>query len=376
MPGGGDWSGNFITGDLFSSQQAAGTQTRAVYTVKNLNDCISNAAVDISVERLPELRIESSGAKICVGDVLNLNAISNGGGVAWFSSTTSTTPLSPDAGLVNGATYYADNATGNCGTRQPVSVTIYAAPTGQNFQGVCVDNPLQATIASLIANGNNIRWYTTPSGGTPLPTTTVLTDNTIYYASQTNPDTGCETSRLAVFVNVGVVPVPSGPAIQSFCLSLGNTPTVANLQASGINNWYATVSSAVVLDSSTPLINGETYYQVRWKDCSADMDTWLKHEDFIDYGPITKYEKQLPKSKVITERTTSVKERLKRTPKIVEIEEPSKGNSKTVAKELIEPVQVEMNLSKEQSNAVVEYWKTINRTRVSGSKRNQGFFSE
>ena len=77
MPGGGDWSGNFITGDLFSSQQAAGTQTRAVYTVKNLNDCISNAAVDITVERLPELRIESSGAKICVGDVLNLNAISN-----------------------------------------------------------------------------------------------------------------------------------------------------------------------------------------------------------------------------------------------------------------------------------------------------------
>ncbi|WP_297514654.1 gliding motility-associated C-terminal domain-containing protein [Flavobacterium sp.] len=192
--------------------------------------------------------------------IANLNAINNGGGVAWFSSTTSTTPFSPGAGLVNGATYYADNAAGNCGTRQPVTVTIYAAPTGQNFQGVCVDNPLEATIANLIANGNNIRWYTTPSGGTPLPTTTILTDNTIYYASQTNPDTGCETSRLAVFVNVGVVPVPIGPTIQSFCLSPGNTPTVANLQASGINNWYATVSSAVVLDPSTPLINGETYY--------------------------------------------------------------------------------------------------------------------
>ncbi|MCZ8169457.1 gliding motility-associated C-terminal domain-containing protein [Flavobacterium sp.] len=192
--------------------------------------------------------------------IANLNAINNGGGVAWFSSTTSTTPLSSGAGLVNGATYYADNAAGNCGTRQPVTVTIYAAPTGQNFQGVCVDNPLEATIANLIANGNNIRWYTTPSGGTTLPTTTVLTDNTIYYASQTNPDTGCETSRLAVFVNVGVVPVPTGPAIQSFCLLPGNTPTVANLQASGLNNWYATVSSVVVLDPATPLINGETYY--------------------------------------------------------------------------------------------------------------------
>ena len=45
--------------------------------------------------------------------IANLSATDNGGGVAWFSSTTSTTPLSLSTGLVNGTTYYADNSAGN-----------------------------------------------------------------------------------------------------------------------------------------------------------------------------------------------------------------------------------------------------------------------
>jgi hypothetical protein len=41
-----------------------------------------------------------------------------------------------------------------------------------------------------------------------------ISDNTFYYASQTNPDTGCETSRRPVLVTVGVVPVPTGDPIK------------------------------------------------------------------------------------------------------------------------------------------------------------------
>src|SRR5690606_24331322 len=88
---------------------------------------------------------------------------------------------------------------------------------------------------------------------------TILVDGTIYYASQTNPDTGCETSRLSVFVNNGIVPVPTGDPIQEFCLA-GNTPTVGDLEATGNNNWYLTSTSAVPLQLSTPLINGQSYF--------------------------------------------------------------------------------------------------------------------
>lgn len=192
--------------------------------------------------------------------IANLTATNNGGGVVWYLTPTSTTPLSPSTGLINNQTYYADSSAGTCATRPSVNVKVYSAPTGLSFQGDCYDNPSQATVAMLDAIGNNVRWYLVPSGGTPLDPSTVLIDTTIYYASQTNPDTGCETSRLSVFVNNGFVPVPTGNPIQEFCLTPGNIPTIANLAASGSNNWYLTATSAVTLDFDTPLISGQSYF--------------------------------------------------------------------------------------------------------------------
>ncbi len=192
--------------------------------------------------------------------VASLIANNNGGGVSWYLTPTSTTALSPTAGLINNQTYYADTNPPSCGTRPGVNVKVYSAPVGLSFQGDCYDSPEQATVALLDAVGNNIQWYLVPSGGVPLDPSTVLVDNTIYYASQTNPDTGCETSRLSVFVNNGIVPVPTGSPIQEFCLTPGNTPTVANLNASGNNNWYLTTTSAVPLALNTPLINGQSYF--------------------------------------------------------------------------------------------------------------------
>lgn len=193
--------------------------------------------------------------------VSSLVATNNGGGVVWYATATSTTPLNSSDGLVNGEDYFVDSTVNSCSPRPSVVVTIYGPPTGLNFQGVCVDNASNATIANLQATGNNVEWFSSPGSVTPLSPTTILTDNTIYYASQTNPNTGCRTSRLSVFVNVGVVPVPVGPAMQQFCALPSNPPTVGNLQPSGSGyNWYATVSSAVPLALSTPLVNGETYY--------------------------------------------------------------------------------------------------------------------
>ncbi|MBF6608913.1 MAG: gliding motility-associated C-terminal domain-containing protein [Flavobacterium sp.] len=191
--------------------------------------------------------------------VSDLSAVNNGGGIVWYASATSTTPLSPTTGLNNNQVYYADSTNGTCGPRPSVTVQIYGAPTGLNFQGDCFEDPSQATISLLDAVGNNIQWYDVPSGGTPLDPNTVLIDGTIYYASQTNPDTGCETSRLSVFVNNGLNPVPTGDPIQEFCLS-GSIPTVGNLDASGNNNWYLTSTSAVPLALSTPLVNGQSYF--------------------------------------------------------------------------------------------------------------------
>ncbi|MDT0559302.1 hypothetical protein RM697_11615, partial [Ichthyenterobacterium sp. W332] len=192
--------------------------------------------------------------------ISDLQATDEGAGVAWFETPSSTVPLNGSESLINGQTYYLDNAAGTCGTREAVLVNILGPPTGLNFQGVCVENALEATLEDLEAFGNDVQWYLTPSGGTALNITTVLTDNTIYYADQSSPFTGCRTSRLSVFVNVGIVDVPIGDSLQEFCVIDGNTPTVGDLVASGINNWYLSFSSASPLDLSTPLIDGQTYF--------------------------------------------------------------------------------------------------------------------
>lgn len=187
-------------------------------------------------------------------------ATDNGNGVVWYDTATSTEPLNNNAGLNNGEDYYADDNSGTCGTRQRVDVVIFGPPTGQNFQGICLDDPSLATVGDLVANGNDVQWYLQPSGGTPLDETTVLSDNTLYYADQSNPDTGCRTSRLSVLVNVGLTPVPTGEETQNFCVTDTFTPTVGDLVASGLNNWYSTLFSAVPLPLETPLVDSQTYY--------------------------------------------------------------------------------------------------------------------
>lgn len=76
-----------------------------------------------------------------------------------------------------------------------------AAPGGSASQSFTAG----ATIADLVASGPGILWYADFSGGDPLDPSTLLADNTRYYASQTI--NGCEgTNRLNVLVSVGTLP--------------------------------------------------------------------------------------------------------------------------------------------------------------------------
>ena len=72
-----------------------------------------------------------------------------------------------------------------------------SAPSGSASQSFCSGS----TVSNLVATGSNIKWYSSPTGGTQLLNTTVLTNGTIYYASQTI--SGQESSnRLAVTASV------------------------------------------------------------------------------------------------------------------------------------------------------------------------------
>jgi hypothetical protein len=58
-----------------------------------------------------------------------------------------------------------------------------------------------ATLANIAVTGQNILWYSTPFGGTPLPLNTPLVSGVTYYASQTI--NGCESPfRLPVLTQI------------------------------------------------------------------------------------------------------------------------------------------------------------------------------
>ncbi|WP_407403701.1 T9SS type A sorting domain-containing protein [Chryseobacterium sp.] len=75
------------------------------------------------------------------------------------------------------------NQAGNFAYLDNVNFTQCAttAPTGSSTQSFCAAQ----TLADLVVNGSNIIWYTTPTGGSVLPSTTPLVSGTTYYASQT-----------------------------------------------------------------------------------------------------------------------------------------------------------------------------------------------
>ena len=160
--------------------------------------------------------------------VNNLSATDNGGGLQWFLVPSGGIPLNTDTPLLNGTTYYAGDNTNNCINRPSVTVVIYGAPTAPNFQGICVGDLSEATVSNLVAVGNNIQWFLSPLGGFPLDPNTPLVNNTLYFAEQTNPDTGCKTSRRAVFVTITVINIPLGAQDQFFCYNPNGAPPTLN----------------------------------------------------------------------------------------------------------------------------------------------------
>ncbi|MFN6087171.1 MAG: T9SS type A sorting domain-containing protein [Cyclobacteriaceae bacterium] len=180
--------------------------------------------------------------------------------IRWYNVTSGGSPLTNTTALTSGTAYYASQAengcesTGRLQVTATISTTPSAIPIGSATQTFCAG----ATVFDLKATGNNIKWYTTPTGGTALAGATLLTTGTTYYATQNA--NGCESaSRLAsaitTTVNTTVAPTASTP--QDFC----QASTVADLTATGTGTlvWYSASAGGQALSPTMALAKG-TYY--------------------------------------------------------------------------------------------------------------------
>jgi gliding motility-associated-like protein len=135
---------------------------------------------------------------------------------------------------------------------------IPGAPTSADRPFCKVD---RATIANLIPNGTQYKWYNSSALATPLANTYVLKSED-YWVTETSA-TGCTSPATMITVTVSDSPAPILDTDgQNFC-GLEN-PSVLDLSnntnAASTVVWYDAVSNGNLLAPSTPLTDNTTYY--------------------------------------------------------------------------------------------------------------------
>ena len=115
-------------------------------------------------------------------------------------------------------------------------VVVPPAPTGAAMQTLCTNSNL----SQLTVNGTNVQWYSTASGGNPLPPNTILSNGTTYYASQTV--NGVQSlNRLDVLVTLiaspSAPPVFNNPVLSACSPSNNITYNINAVQNASSYNW-------------------------------------------------------------------------------------------------------------------------------------------
>lgn len=175
--------------------------------------------------------------------------------VAWYNAPTGGSPLTVNDILQNGATYYVEQTQTTpleISKRFAVIIEFTSEPPVGLASQIFTGN--NKTLADLQVTGVNIKWYAVATGGSELPLSTTLTDETTYYASQKPSGLEESANRFAVSVKkitdatISILP-------QSKIANLTTTPSV------GYNvKWFSAASGGVELPITDLLVNNTTYY--------------------------------------------------------------------------------------------------------------------
>ena len=128
------------------------------------------------------------------------------------------------------------------------------------------------SIKGTIAGGGTVRWYLTPTGGTPLATVNsgsafavFPTTTTVYYAEIVNAPEGCPNTRQPVSVVVNVRPAnPTSVSAVEECIgktiNLNNFILNAVSTSGGSFEWHTTANPSSPLVTNPTAVGNGTYY--------------------------------------------------------------------------------------------------------------------
>ncbi|MCB4806815.1 gliding motility-associated C-terminal domain-containing protein [Tamlana sp. 62-3] len=231
---------------------------------------------------------------------LRTDYVTDGGnGIVWYDSDTGGNLINNNQ-LVQEGTYYADDNSGSCGTRQSIVVNFQVNASGGNFdqiycsnENATVQNYIDDVLSSEIPSGGSVEVYNDPELTDQANTSDSLPSGAKSYYIVFVDNSGCK-SQIEVG-QVGVFDSPANPAPanpQTFCSD--TNPTIADLNpgTSETNySWYANVDGLgepipPALSNATVLIDGNTYYiQINSFFCTSDaVGVMVEIYDPVDAG--------------------------------------------------------------------------------------------
>jgi len=251
-----DFEGNILIGGSSSGLTDFDPSPKSSYFLQShysqafiskLNPCTSN---------IPE---GDSYQTFCLNNsptIANLQPCSSN--INWYESSTANSPLSKNSPLIDGKIYYAEYLE-SCDNNSRLYVTahINQSPQAPIFTSPVFCKSENKKLSDIITNGANVNWYDSLTNSTQLSKTTVLKNGFTYYASQT--ENGCESERIPItaIINESTLPLTTFP--QTFCVQ--QNATLNDIAITGQNiKWYDTLTNGNLLNNTTLLENGKTYY--------------------------------------------------------------------------------------------------------------------
>jgi hypothetical protein len=221
--------------------------------------------VVITVTKLALPTVSSAAIQFCLNEVATgLTATGVAGATfKWYAAVTggesiSNVPVTTTAG---NKIYYVSQVKDGCESdRAAVTVTVKALPAPPVLTTPVYTFCKGAVPTALSAVGTSVRWYTTPTGGTPLTSVPVANTSTVgttsYYLTQTVNN--CESPREkmdVVITDLSAQPVITSPT--TYCAS--TTPATALVATGTAVKWYATAAATTPLTSAPiPNVNVST----------------------------------------------------------------------------------------------------------------------
>jgi len=164
-------------------------------------ECYNSYSIDINVIAAPTQPIGDTNQTFKAGQTLaDLDVV--GDNLVWYSDQELTTTIPETTILVQNTTYYVVSEVGNCKSEAlAITVTdcatLVSVPTGDANQTFKAGQEL----ARLVVNGDNLVWYSDQELTKTIPETTILVQNTTYYAVSEVGD--CKSEALAITVVEG-----------------------------------------------------------------------------------------------------------------------------------------------------------------------------